>query len=104
MVHATSSHTTRWGDQSYLFFTVLIVVVCCRLHYFFFFLMIRPPPISTLFPSTPLFRSRSQGSSAPPHRSRPASGRHFPPASPSQPRARSVSRRTGQHFPAARPM
>src|SRR2546429_6326461 len=25
---------------------------------FFFFLMTRPPPISTLFPSTPLFQSR----------------------------------------------
>src|SRR2546425_8934631 len=27
--------------------------------FFFFFLMIRRPPRSTLFPSTPLFRSRS---------------------------------------------
>src|SRR2546429_7620015 len=40
-----------------------IVRMCCHDRYpplipiFFFFIMIRPPPRSTLFPSTPLFRS-----------------------------------------------
>src|SRR5256885_11658161 len=39
----------------FFFFFVLFIPFCLV---FFFFLMIRRPPSSTLFPSTPLFRSR----------------------------------------------
>src|SRR2546430_1558958 len=41
--------------------TALFLSFCThavQLIFFFFFLMIRPPPISPLFPSTTLFRSR----------------------------------------------
>src|ERR1039457_1342680 len=55
IVNSTIPHAVRAAIQDSS--AVLLVRVHRFFFFFFFFLMIRRPPISTLFPSTPLFRS-----------------------------------------------